>query len=539
MGSVPLNAQSPGPEKGWQHWRPQECPVEVVEAPAATAEKLEHEKPPVDPGCLPAWKMGEMPATVPLGWSNILALIGPGIVMIGSTIGTGEFVTGAAVADLYRGALLWVAPLAILCQVFLNSEAMRYTLVTGEPVFTGFLRTKPGPIFWLCCYLFLDLLGWMPALAGLAAQILIFTVNGQQMPGEIETRAVSCGILVLCGVLLCFGRKIYNTLEVVLSGKVIFVLVYMLFATVLFVPGPVWTEVATGMFNPFNIPPGVEWSLIGAVAGFAGIGGLGNILASNYVREKGWGMGAQVGAIGSAVGGKDVTLDNIGTMARPTEEGKARFEKWWGYVKVDQFGIWMWGSIIGMLLPCVLGAAYMTEEHNYFIDKSRAGFGAAVALAQDFGAVRGGLFTILTLVCGFIIMFPGQFSSMDGIARRWCDAFWSGTARARAAEKHKAKNLYYAFVILYVSIGIAVYGLGVFGGSPAKMMVFNGNLANLGITCCIIQTLYVNCRFLPKPFQPSMFKRVGMVFAALFYAGIFALVTSQTIEKAMAGKLFG
>ncbi|HEU4751534.1 MAG TPA: hypothetical protein VFU47_00400, partial [Armatimonadota bacterium] len=58
------------------------------------------EKPAVDPGCLPAWKMGEMPAPVPFGWKNILALLGPGIVMIGGTIGTGEFVTGAAVADL-------------------------------------------------------------------------------------------------------------------------------------------------------------------------------------------------------------------------------------------------------------------------------------------------------------------------------------------------------------------------------------------------------------------------------------------------------
>jgi hypothetical protein len=102
------------------------------------------EKPPVDPGCLPAWEMDEMPAPVPFENRNLLALIGPGIVLAGASLGTGEWAIGSAVAALYRGALLWVAPVAILCQVMLNTEVMRYTLLTGEPMFTGFMRSKPS-----------------------------------------------------------------------------------------------------------------------------------------------------------------------------------------------------------------------------------------------------------------------------------------------------------------------------------------------------------------------------------------------------------
>ena len=500
----------------------------------------EREEVPVDPGCLPAWKVGEMPAHVPFhgnAWRTLLAFIGPGLVMIGSTIGTGEWVTGAAVADLYRGALLWVAPVAILSQVMLNTEAMRYTLVTGEPIFTGFMRSKPGPRFWLGWYMCLDILSWLPALAGLSAQILIFTLNGQQSPDPIMTRVVSAGILLACGILLCFGGKIYNTLEVVLGGKVLFVLIYMLFVTIAFVPIGVWKEVATGMLNPFNIPEGVNWSLIGAVAGFAGIGGMGNILASNFVREKGWGMGAMVGAIGSAFGGHDIKLANLGTIARPTPTARQRFEAWWRVIQRDQFGLWMCGSVVGMLLPCVLGAAYIKQ--NYFGQKGPdVEFKAAVALAQDFGSEAGPVFLILTLLCGFIIMFPGQFSSMDGIARRWCDAIWSGSRRARASAPHKVKHLYYSLVGIYVSIGILVYVLGIFGGSPAKMMVFNANLANLAITCCLIHTLYVNLRFLPAPFRPTPLKRIGLCLAALFYFSIFLLSATQTLDKLRKGTLF-
>lgn len=497
----------------------------------ASASASMPEKTPVDPGCLPAWKMDEMPAPVPFGFKNILALLGPGLVMIGSTVGTGEWVVGAGVAALYRGAYLWVAPLAILCQVMLNTEVMRYTLATGEPMFTGFMRSKPGPKFWLTWYLFLDCLSWMPALAGLSAQILLFAITRDDTPSAQATAYVACAILLLCGLMLCFGGKIYNTLEVVLGGKVLFVLFYLLFATVVFVPLSVWGEIVGGMFNPFKAPPahlaseGIQWNLVGAVAGFAGIGGFGNILASNYVREKGWGMGSKVGAIGSAFGGEEVTLDNIGTMARPSEESISRFHRWFTYIKFDQFGLWAWGSVIGMMLPCVLGAYAIRD--SYF-GKNVGGLKEAATLAIDFGERHGEIFLLLTLLCGFIIMFPGQFSSMDGIARRWSDAFWSGTARARAAAPHKAKWLYYSFVAAYVTAGIIITLTGI---SPGKMMVFNANLANLAITCCILHTLYVNSRFLPKAFQPSLFKKVCLVGAAVFYSTVFFLSAQQTIEK--------
>lgn len=493
------------------------------------------------PGCLPAWEVGEMPAPVAFqwNWKTFIALVGPGIVMIGGTIGTGEWVTGAGVAALYRGALLWVAPLAILSQVILNTEVMRYTLVTGEPAFTGFLRCRPGPRFWLIGYLMLDCMSWWPALAGLASQILLFIVLGKDpLPDQI--RWTSCGLLILCGTLLCFGGKIYNTLEVVLSGKVIFVLLYLAFCTVVFVPVRVWSEIVLGMVNPFNVPPDIQWGLIGAVAGLAGIGGMGNILASNFVREKGWGMGAMVGAIGSAVGGQEIKLSHLGTMARPTEEARRHFDRWWSHVKLDQIGLWFGGSIIGMLLPCLMGAAFL--KGNYFQQKGKEAV-ASVALAQDFGAAitaqfgstQGQILTLLTLLCGFVILFPGQFSALDGVARRWCDAFWSGSRRVRAMDAGKVRYLYYGFVGIYVTIGCCANALGI---SAPKMMVINANLANLAITGCILQTLYVNTHFLPEAFRPTKAKQVAMVLAAVFYASIFTLVTKQTIEKAIAGTLF-
>jgi hypothetical protein len=523
---------------GWRPARKAQRAVAVrgVEVDEPNREGIP-EKPPADPGCLPAWSVDEMPVPVRFGVHNLLAMLGPGLVMIGGTIGTGEWVQGAGFAALYRGALLWVAPLAILCQVILNTEVMRYTLVTGEPVFTGFMRTKPGPRFWLIWYLLLDCLSWWPALAGLSAQILLYTIS-RSAPDPTWVKLGTIGVLLLCGFLLCFGRKIYNTLEVVLGGKVILVLGYLLVVTILFVPWGVWTEVVSGMFNPFRVPEGgfekVDWKLVGGVVGVAGIGGMGNILASNYVREKGWGMGAKVGAIPSAFGDQTIHLSHIGTMARPDAEGVSRFRQWWAYITADQWGLWLWGSIIGMMLPCVLAAGYL--KNNYLVTGGKP-WEAASALARDFGAVHGPVFMILTLLCGLTILLPGQFSAMDGIARRWCDALWSGSRRMREMESHKVKFVYYTFITAYVGAG--VLSTAIFGLDAPKMIMINANLANVMLISCILHTLYVNRRILPPEYRPGLLKCAGLVMGALFYTCLCALVTWQQFVTGDIWKAFG
>jgi len=51
-------------------------------------------------------------------------------------------------------ALILVPPIigivikAPAMQTFLNLEMTRYTLVTGEPITIGFMRLKPGKMFW-------------------------------------------------------------------------------------------------------------------------------------------------------------------------------------------------------------------------------------------------------------------------------------------------------------------------------------------------------------------------------------------------------
>src|SRR5207302_8746852 len=115
--------------------------------------------------CLPPWEIAELPEPLPLHLRHWTRLIGPAIIMMGIQIGGGEWLFGPEVTAKYGGGLMWVATVAIVVQVFYNLEVGRYALYCGEPIFTAFMRLKPGPRFWVVFFLLLSLGAVMPGLA--------------------------------------------------------------------------------------------------------------------------------------------------------------------------------------------------------------------------------------------------------------------------------------------------------------------------------------------------------------------------------------
>ena len=94
---------------------------------------------------MPRWNVAELPPAPTFRWKQWTLLLGPGLLMGGAAIGGGEWLTGPIVTARYGGAMLWLATLSVLGQVIYNIEISRYTLYSGEPIFTGKFRTIPGP----------------------------------------------------------------------------------------------------------------------------------------------------------------------------------------------------------------------------------------------------------------------------------------------------------------------------------------------------------------------------------------------------------
>src|SRR4051795_12718026 len=136
---------------------------------------------PPHPGShdMPRWDTGVLPNAPRITLRSWALLLGPGLVAAGAAIGGGEWLAGPLTTARYGGAILWLATVSILTQLFYNLEICRYTLYSGEPIFTGKFRLLPGPLFWLVVYIFLDFGSVFPYLVSSAATPLAAVILGE------------------------------------------------------------------------------------------------------------------------------------------------------------------------------------------------------------------------------------------------------------------------------------------------------------------------------------------------------------------------
>lgn len=206
---------------------------------------------------MPRWSVGELVEAPVFTRRNWLAMIGPGLVMGASAVGGGEWLAGPAVTAKYGPSLLWVATISILIQVLYNIEISRYALYTGEPIFTGKFRTRPGPIFWLIGYMLLDWGAVFPYLVVNAAVALetMFLESFEPLGKHFWIhKGVSTGLFLAIAFPLIVGGKIYNSLRIVMAFKLILVFGFLLTVGLLFSRPAYWGEILVS-FGKFGTVP--------------------------------------------------------------------------------------------------------------------------------------------------------------------------------------------------------------------------------------------------------------------------------------------
>ncbi len=80
----------------------------------------------------------------------------------------------------------------------------------------------------------------------------------------------------------------------------------------------------------------VPISLILSGLVFAGAGGVNNLVQSNWIRDKGFGMGIYIPRIVSPITGEEVAAPATGSMVRQDAENLRRFQGWWKVANKEQ-----------------------------------------------------------------------------------------------------------------------------------------------------------------------------------------------------------
>ena len=478
--------------------------------------------PPESRSGLDAWRKAELPrAPEPKGF-GWFAAVGPGIIVLGAAIGSGEFLLGPAALVKYGLSLFWVIGVAVTLQTLFNLEIMRYTLATGEPIFTGFMRTRPHSTFWAWFYCILYFLqtGW-PGWAGTAAGAVFFLFAKRlPAPEELSTvNLIGVGLFLLCGAFLLVGRRIERTLELLNWVMIAVILVGLGTLAIMLVPGSTWLAALAG-FGGYDlrnggfqlIPPGADFFLLGAFVGYAGAGGVANLVLSNWARDKGYGMSSTVGFIPSALGDK-VILAHTGATFTPTAEAISRWRKWWRIVRVDQWGVYFVGAMLGMLLPALLYVTFIPPGTEI------RGLGIAAALAQAVGTQKGAFFAGVIAFLGVWILFKTQLDILEGMVRAMTDILWTGSTRLRAWRTSDVRVVYYAVLTIVILWGVVALHFT----QPITLIQIGANMAGVILMISSLHVLYINTTLLPPELRPSWPRRLALVALALFY-GFFVIM---------------
>ncbi len=420
---------------------------------------------------------------------NLWKIVGPGIVAAGVGLSSGEFILWPFIASQTGLIFLWAAVLGVVTQFFLNMEIERYTLATGETALTGFNR------FWKHWGLVLAIMvyfanlwpGWVLSASTLATYI--FGGNARYI--AICALAHHRGIADSRAGRLCRARAAHLSSKSQPSASS-------------------WRSVLPSRSTPTrggrcrvasSAWATCRWQLgfallLGAVA-FAGAGGGQNLCQSNWIRDKGFGMGQYVPALVSPSPGHEQAAPNVSAFIfEPTPGNMARWRRWWRFANIEQFVTFVLVTVATICLTSMLAHSTLFGT---------PGLPQTVAFLQIEGRrlqeIVGTWFGVLFWGIGSFSLFASAMGIADYTSRLAADILKSTYLRSSTVSESR---LYFWLVWGLVALGCSILLIGM--DQPLVLLVISASVG--GTMMCLYSVLLLSSTGGACP-RPSVSARTG------------------------------
>lgn len=465
---------------------------------------------------LPPVTYRDLPEPLPLK-----KVIGPSVLLLAGSIGSGEFVLWPYISTQTGLALVWLATIGILTQYYLNMEITRYTLATGETAVTGFTRLWKH---WSWLFIIMAVVPWMwPGWASGSSTALTYAFG---LSADMVV-PITIASLVLIGIVLTVSPVVYRTVEKIQFFLVALILLFMLYMVFGLLGGDSWAALVSGFTTEIpNIPAAIgkipTALLLGAIA-FAGAGGVMNLAQSNWVRDKGLGMGAHLPKIVSPITGEETTASSIGYFFPQNAENMARWKGWWRVADREQFLTFFVLGFFAIMLFMMLAFTYV-------------GVGST---AQNFDFVRLLGETLNTKVApwvgptfwftGVVVLLSTNLTVLDMISRIVADIMKNNWLRD--STHWTESRLYVTIVWLMVLFGSTILLMGV--SQPLILLIIASALNGLVMFVYSVLLIKLNRGMLPRALGLGGVRYVAVLWAVVFYGGfsVYLIITQF-------GKLF-
>ena len=431
--------------------------------------------------------------------------MGASVIILATALGSGEPILWPYITTQVGISIVWLSVLGISVQFFLNMEVERYTLATGETAVTGFSRMWVGwsVVFVLGAILPNTIPGW--AASGAELFTFIFGLGGGAIPIGATIFLISIALA------LTLSPVVYQVLEKVQAVLVVIILVFIALAIVIATDLSAWAGVVTQAPQGLTNMP-TYWQEIGAASilgalAFAGAGGANNLAQSNYVRDKGMGMGIHIPNIVSPITGEEVAQPSIGYVPPDTEENRRRWSAWWKVANQEHLiTFWFLGALLLVSL-CVLVFSTIGIQEN---------IGEDLAFVEDWGAGLGERiapwFEQFFLIAGFVMLFSTNIGIVDYVGRITGDSL--KVTVLRDSEFWSESKLYVTAVWIIIIVGSILLWTGI---EPIVLLVLSstGGFFVMAMYSTLLNLL--NRRHLPEHAKLKGWRSPLIVIVALFY----------------------
>jgi hypothetical protein len=440
-------------------------------------------------------------------------IVGPGIVGAGVALSSGEFILWPYIASQVGLVFLWGAAIGAITQFFLNMEIERYTLATGEAVLTGFNRVWKhwGLILAIMVY-FANL--W-PGWALSSATLLSYLVGG-------NPRLVGVALLLVAGAGLTLAPVVYVALERLLIAKVIAVGILAVLATIFAIDADSWRALPAGLSGVGGFPRELGFALLFGAMVFAGGGGGQNLCQSNWIRDKGFGMGHYLPRLVSPITGVEEAVPaRVSYIFEPTAANMARWHRWWRFANVEQALTFALMTIVTICLTSMLAHSLVY---------GRPGLSNSVVFlrveAEQLAATVGAWFGGFFLAVGAFSLFGAAMGIIDYTSRLAADVIKSTYLPASATTESR---IYFGLVWGLVAVGSVILVGG--AAQPLPLLIISATLGGGMMFIYSILMIVINTRYLPPQIRARSYRTASLVWAVALFGALTALTAWQQITS--------
>jgi hypothetical protein len=463
---------------------------------------------------LPPVTYKDMPDALPL-----YKVLGPGVIAAGIGLASGEFILWPYITSQVGLVFLWAAIVGVVTQFFINMEIERYTLATGETALTGFSRywRHWGLLFAIMTFLANAWPGWITS----SATLVTYIFGG----GNVKLLAILG--LASIAIALTLAPVVYTVVERVEFFKVGLILFFIVVAIATAITAEAWGALPDAVTNFGRIPQGLALALVLPALAFAGAGGGQNLVQSNWMRDKRYGMGVHIPRLASPVTGEPEAAPGTGYAFPETEENLSRWQRWWKVANQEQLVSFVAITIVTIVLMSML--AYSTvlgiegENNISFLQAE------GEALNQRVGSWFGYLFWVI----GATSLFAAALGIVDYTCRLVADVL--RVSYLRDNERWSESRIYFALVwILVVWSTIILLAIQ---SQPLILLIISASIGGFMMFIYSGLLILINKRSLSPATRISGFRTATMVWSVLLFgaASVIAIQAQWSNLKDLLG----